>query len=103
MGQESWKNISIREKMQIVNGTSLVFAAIILYFVAFIMTLTIGYQIISAGATLLGSGLAFFGITAFVKNQMIQFEATVDGKLKRMEEIERAHNKKIEYDNEEDN
>lgn len=94
MQQESWKNISVREKMQIVNGTSLVFAAIILYFVAFIMTLTIGYQIISAGATLLGSGLAFFGITAFVKNQMVQFEATVDGKLKRMEEIEKAQREK---------
>lgn len=71
--------------MQIINGTALVFAAIILYFVAFIFTLTVGYQIVSAGATLLGSGLAFFGITAFVRNEMIQLETSVDKKLKQLE------------------
>lgn len=94
---ERWKDIGVREKMQIINGTTLVFSAIILYFVAFIVTLTIGFEVISAGATLLGSGLAFFGITAFVKNQMVQFEATVDRKIKDIEESDRK--KKIEEDN----
>ena len=88
MEKESWKNIGIREKMQIVNGTMLIIAAIALYFIAFIVTLTIGFEIISAGATLLGSGLAFFGITAFVKNQMIEFESKVDKKIKRLEDFE---------------
>lgn len=86
--KESWKDISIREKWQIINGTTLVFSAIVLYFVAFIITLSIGFEIISAGATLLGSGLAFFGITAFIKNQMIDFETRVDRKIKRLEDIE---------------
>lgn len=86
--KESWKETGIRERMQIINGTVLVAAAIALYFIAFIVTLTIGFEIISAGATLLGSGLAFFGITAFVKNQMVEFEAKVDSKIKRMEDIE---------------
>ena len=86
--KETWKNISIREKMQIINGTALVAAAIALYFIAFIVTLTVGFEIISAGATLLGSGLAFFGITAFVKNQMVQFESRVDKKIRRLEDIE---------------
>lgn len=86
--KETWKETGIREKMQIINGTVLVAAAIALYFIAFIVTLTIGFEIISAGATLLGSGLAFFGITAFVKNQMVEFEAKVDSKIKRMEDIE---------------
>lgn len=86
--KESWKDISIREKWQIINGTTLVFSAIVLYFVAFIITLSIGFEIISAGATLLGSGLAFFGITAFVKNQMVDFETRVDRKIKRLEDIE---------------
>ena len=85
MKRESWKEIGAREKMQIVNGTALVFAAIVLYFTAFIFTLTIGYQIVSAGATMLGSGLAFFGITAFVRSEMVQLETTVDRKLKQME------------------
>lgn len=88
MEQETWKNISIREKMQIVNGTALVFAAIILYFLAFVITLSVGFEIISAGATLLGTGLAFFGITSFVKNQMVNFETKVNEKIKRIEDIE---------------
>ena len=86
--KETWRNISIREKMQIINGTALVAAAIALYFIAFIVTLTVGFEIISAGATLLGSGLAFFGITAFVKNKMVQFESRVDKKIRRLEDIE---------------
>ena len=88
MAKERWTDIGVREKMQIINGTALVAAAVALYFIAFIVTLTIGFEIISAGATLLGSGLAFFGITAFVKNQMVEFEAKVDKKMKRLEDIE---------------
>lgn len=88
MAKETWRDTGIREKMQIINGTVLVASAIALYFIAFIVTLTIGFEIISAGATLLGSGLAFFGITAFVKNQMVEFEAKVDKKMKRLEDIE---------------
>ena len=88
MAKETWRDTGIREKMQIINGTLLVFSAIALYFIAFIVTLTIGFEIISAGATLLGSGLAFFGITAFVKNQMVEFETKVNNKIKRLEDIE---------------
>ena len=62
---ETWKEISVKEKWQIINGTVLVFSAVILYFVAFIVTLTIGFEVISAGATLLATGLAFFGITSY--------------------------------------
>lgn len=89
MENQHWKDISVREKMQIINGTALVAAAIILYFIAFIMTLTIGFEVVSAGATLLATGLAFFGITSFVKNQMVEFEAKVDKKIKNIEEIEK--------------
>ena len=88
MNNETWKQISVREKMQIVNGTALVFAAIILYFLAFALTLTIGFDVISAGATLLATGLAFFGITSYIKNQMIDFETKVDRKIKKLEDIE---------------
>ena len=71
--------------MQIINGTALIFSAIVLYFVAFIVTLTIQIQVVSAGATLLATGLAFFGITSFVKNQLIDFEATVNKRMKKLE------------------
>lgn len=87
--KETWKNISIREKMQLINGTMLIISAIILYFVAFALTLTIGMEIVSAGATLLATGLAFFGITGYIKNQMIHFEGRVERQIKQYEERER--------------
>jgi len=90
MENEKWKNISVKEKWQIINGTILVFSAIILYFLAFIITLSIGFEVVSAGATLLATGLAFFGITSFVKNQMVEFETKMNKKLKEIEEDERV-------------
>lgn len=85
MNKETWSNISIREKMQLINGTLLIWAAIVLYFLAFILTMTIGLEVVSAGATLLATGLAFFGITGYIKNQMIHFEANIDERIKRFE------------------
>lgn len=85
---ETWESISIKEKWQIINGTVCVFAAIALYFLAFAITLSIGFEIISAGATLLATGLAFFGITSYIKNQMVEFETKVNKKMKQLEEIE---------------
>lgn len=90
MTNNTWKETGIREKMQIINGTVLVLSAIILYFLAFIITLSVGFEVVSAGATLLATGLAFFGITSFVKNQMVDFEARVNDKLRKMERDERV-------------
>lgn len=91
MKAEGWKDISIREKMQIVNGTTLIISAIILYFVAFILTMTIGMEIVSAGATLLATGLAFFGITGYIKNQMIHFEGRVEKQINEFEKRQREN------------
>lgn len=88
---ETWKDITVKEKWQIINGTSLVFSAILLYFLAFAITLSIGFEIISAGATLLATGLAFFGITSYIKNQMVDFETRVNKKMKRLEEMEKKY------------
>lgn len=86
---KKWADTPVRERMQIVNGTALIFSAIVLYFLAFIITLTIQIQVVSAGATLLATGLAFFGITSFVKNQLIDFEATVNKRMKKLENGEK--------------
>ena len=85
MTNNTWKEICVREKFQIINGTLLIFSAIILYFLAFLLTLSIGFDIISAGSTLLATGLAFFGISTFIKNQMVNFEAHINNKLKKLE------------------
>ena len=76
-----WHDISVKEKMQIVNGTALVFSAIALYFLAFLLTLSIGLDVVSAGATLLATGLAFFGLTSFVKSQLMEFETKLEKRL----------------------
>lgn len=88
MTNTKWSDTSVKEKWQIINGTVLVMSAIILYFLAFILTLSIGFEVVSAGATLLATGLAFFGITSFVKNQMVDFEAKVNNKIRKMEKDE---------------
>ena len=85
---EGWKDIGIKDKMQIVNGTFTVVAAVVLYFVVFFITLTIGAGVVSACGTLLATGLAFFGIATCVKNQLVDFEAEVSAKVKRIEERE---------------
>ena len=81
-----WGDTPIRERMQIINGTALIFSAIALYFVAFIVTLTIHLEVVSAGATLLATGLAFFGVYGFVKNQLIDFETSMNKRMKKLED-----------------
>lgn len=88
MEVQTWRTTPVKERFQILNGTMLVIAAIVLYFVAFIVSLTIHMEVITAGATLLATALAFFGLNSFVKNQMIDFEAKVNKKIKRLEDIE---------------
>lgn len=105
MTNNTWKEIGIREKFQIVNGTVLILSAIILYFLAFLITLSIGFEVVSAGATLLATGLAFFGISSFVKNQMVHFEASINDKLRKIENdgrFERENGHEISSDDNSD-
>lgn len=92
MSKDTWKDISIREKAQIVNGTVLIFSAVGLYFLSFIMTLTIGMGVVSACSTMLATGLAFFGITSYLKSQMADFEIKMSKRMKEMEERENKEN-----------
>ena len=75
--KETWRNIGIKDKMQVINGTLLIVSAIALYFVSFILTMTIGMGVISAGGTMLASGLAFFGIMAYIKTEITEFKNQV--------------------------
>lgn len=87
--RQTWKSLHPREKWQIINATVLVMAAIILYFVAFVVTLTVGMGVVSAGGSMLATALALFGISGFVKNQMIEFETRIDNKMKEYDDRER--------------
>lgn len=88
MSNENLKPISLKEKWQIINGTVLVFAAILLYFLSFILTLAIGFDVISAGSTMLATGLAFFGLSSFIKTQMIDFQAGIEKRVRKLEKTE---------------
>lgn len=92
MNKDSWSDIGIRDKFQIVNGTVLIISAVGLYFLSFIMTLTIGMGVVSACSTMLATGLAFFGITSYLKSQMADFEVKVNRRMKEMEERENKEN-----------
>lgn len=89
---DTWKTIGIRDKFQIVNGTILIIAAIILYFLSFALTFTIGMGVISACSTMLATGLAFFGITSYLNNQMTHFETKMERRIKKLEEEENEKN-----------
>lgn len=80
----SWKNITAKEKMCIINGTVMIICAIILYFTSFLWLAKIGLDIISAGATLMGCGLAFFGLKSFIKSELIEFRTEVENKINSM-------------------
>ena len=97
--KETWRSLSVRERMQIINATVLVAAAIILYFVCFIVTLTVGMGVISAGGSMLATALALFGISGFVKNQMVEFETRIDNKIRRYDE-DRERRKMYDSDRE---
>lgn len=89
----SWKQSSLKEKFQVVNGTLLIVSAIVLYFLSFILTYTIGVGIISACASMFGTALALFGITSYVKTSMIDLQTEVKEKLKKLEELEKKNKK----------
>ena len=82
--RDSWGAIGAREKMCIVNGTLLIISAICLYFISFLWLSAIGLDIISAGATLMGCGLAFFGLKSFIKSELIEFKTEVENKINSM-------------------
>lgn len=85
---DSWNNIGIRAKMCIINGTLLVMSAVCLYFISFLWLSAIGLDIISAGATLMGCGLAFFGLKSFIKSELIEFKTEVENKINNIAQNE---------------
>lgn len=88
---DKWKDIGIRDKFQIINGTLLILCSIVLYFLSFIMTLTIGMGVVSACSTMLATGLAFFGITSYIKNQMSEFETRMSNRVNELEKKEKEN------------
>ena len=75
--KETWNEISVKEKFQLLSATGLITAAVALAFVSFIVTLTIGAGVIAAIGTFLASALGLFGIGMYVKNSLMDIETKV--------------------------
>lgn len=78
---EKWSEMGARERWQIINGTALIFGSIILYFLSFILTLSIGMGEISACSSMMATALALFGITSYFKNQITEFETRIEREM----------------------
>lgn len=92
--EKKWSELGARDKFQLINGSALIASAIILYYVSFLITLTIGVGVISGGATLLGTGLALFGIGSYFKNQLVNFETNLE------KEVDERINKRFKEEEE---
>ena len=79
----SLKDISVKDRWRIYESIALITSAIVLYFLSFAFTFTIGLEIVSAGLTLLGTGAALVGISITTKSQFIDFKSEVNDKLDR--------------------
>lgn len=75
-----------KETLQNINGTVCIVSGIALYYLSFLLTLKIGLDVISAGGTLFATGLAFFGLSAFFKNQLVEFETKIMKKIEEQNE-----------------
>lgn len=87
--KERWKDISVKDKFQLINGTACVTAAIILYFIAFLVKMVGDLNVVSSGAFLLGTGLAFFGITAYIRTQLAEIEFKVEREIRKFDAMEK--------------
>lgn len=83
---EKWNDVSIKDKFRLVESSVLFGAAIILYFLSFIITSTIGMGIVSAGLTLLATGAALIGVSMATHTAIMDMRSEVNNELNMSKE-----------------
>ena len=83
---EKWQDISVKDKFRLVQSFILFTAAIILYFLCFIVTSTIGMGIVSAGLTLLATGAALIGVSMATHTAIMDLRSEVSNELNMSKE-----------------
>ena len=84
-----------KDWMQYGSALFLIISAVVLAFVSFIVTLTIGAGVIGWGALSLSAALAIFGVGMYFQNQFITLETKLKSQIKDELDHEKMENRKF--------
>ncbi len=85
---KKWKELGAGERTQLITAVVLVAAAIILGFLSFLWLQMIPGSVLAQSGIYLSGALAIFGISAYFKSEMTEFQSEVKKKLDRLSEGE---------------
>lgn len=72
-----------KDVIQYGTAVVMIISAIVLAFLSFILTLTIGPGVLTYVGEAFGSGLAIFGIASYLKNDISEFKAELRNDIKK--------------------
>ncbi len=75
-----------KEKIQYGSAVGMIASAIILAFVSFFLTLTIGGGVLTYVGEAFGGALAIFGVANYFKNDLAEFKAEIRRELHQQNE-----------------
>ena len=84
-----------KDWMQYGSALFLIISAVVLAFVSFIVTLTIGAGVIGWGALSLSAALAIFGVGMYFQNQFITLETKLKSQIRDELDQEKEENRKF--------
>lgn len=84
-----------KDWMQYGSALFLIISAVVLAFVSFIVTLTIGAGVIGWGALSLSAALAIFGVGMYFQNQFITLETKLKSQIREELDQEKEENRKF--------
>lgn len=73
-----WINLDVKDKFQLITASGLIMSGVILGFISFFLTLTIGYGVLGYITLAFSAGLGLYGIGMTVKNKLGDLQAQVD-------------------------
>lgn len=79
----TWRDISIKDKWQLVTSSVMFTAAIALAFFSFIWLKVIGIDVIGMSGLFLSTGLALLGLSSYVKTSVAEIKTEVDKKIEQ--------------------
>ena len=84
-----------KDWMQYGSALFLIVSSVVLAFVSFIITLTIGAGVIGWGALSLSAALAIFGVGMYFQNQFITLETKLKSTIKQHLDLEKEETKRF--------
>lgn len=89
---KKWKELGAGERTQLITAVVLVGAAIVLGFLSFLWLQMIPGSVLAQSGVYLSGALAIFGISAYFKSEMTEFQSEVKKELGRLSEGDRRNN-----------